>query len=44
MVKYIHLPTPPHEQDVTQGHIFKRGLKGIEFRVFILLDWLPYNG
>ena len=36
--------TPPHEQDVTQGQFFKQNLTEFEFRVVLLLDWLPYSG
>ena len=39
---HTYLTTPSHEQDVTQGQFLKRRL---EFsRVFLLLDWLPYQG
>ena len=44
IIAYIYLPTPPHEQDATQGQFFKRSLTGFEFRVFLLLDWLPSHG
>ena len=36
----IYLPTPPHEQDVTQGQFFKCCLTGLN--LVFLLDWLPY--
>ena len=41
---YIYLPTPPHEQDATQGQYLKAEFNRFEFRVFILLDWLPIHG
>ena len=37
-LKYVCIyPTPPHKQDGTQDQF----LSGFEFRVFLLLDWLP---
>ena len=33
-------PTPLHEQDVTQGQ-FKAVFSRFDFRLFLLLDWLP---
>ena len=39
-----YLPIPVREQDVTQGHILKSEFNGLEFRVFLLFDWLPYQG
>ena len=38
---YIYLPLPPHEQDVTVGE-FQVEFNRFEFRVFLLLDRLPY--
>ena len=35
--------TPLHKQDVTQGQFFKQRFNRFEFRVFFLLDWLPYQ-
>ena len=34
---YPYLPTPPLDQDMTQGQIFKRSLTGLN-SVFLLLD------
>ena len=31
-------PTPPHEQDMTQGQFFKRSLTGLSSEFFLLLD------
>ena len=39
-----HLPTPPLGQDMTQRQFFKAEFNRFEFRVFLLLDKLPYQG
>ena len=37
-------PTLLHEQDVTLSQCFKQNLRDFKFKVFILLDWFPYQG
>ena len=39
---YKYLSNPPHEQDTIQGH-FKAEFNRYEFRVFLLVDLLPYQ-
>ena len=39
---HMYLPIPPHEQDVTQGQFLRRAKNRFSFRIFLLLDWLPY--
>ena len=41
---FTYLPISPHEQDMTQGQFFMQSIKRLEFIVFFLIDWLPYQG
>ena len=40
---YIY-PASQCEKDVTQSQFLKLSLTSFEFRVFLLLNWLPYQG
>ena len=42
--QYIYILTPPDKLDATQGQSFKANFYRFKFRVFFLLEQLPYQG
>ena len=38
----MYLPKPQHKQDATQCQFFYGEFNRLEFRVFLLQDWMPY--